>query len=163
MLNPVFSGAHMRNLTPVFHKITTKVSSSFWRCRVSFVYIRLFSSSRKLSEGASRMDPRRLTSSNGWVVQRLNSSVRVVSDTPSTHSLPIHKTSSPRPSNPSRTSLERTPSFTRSTAIYYFRNVAHPSPILATCVPSFRSSSSLGPDGSGGSCSTHSLARRCNS
>ena len=30
MLTPVFSGAHMRNLTPVFHGISNKVSDQHW-------------------------------------------------------------------------------------------------------------------------------------
>lgn len=72
MLNPVFSVAHMRNLTPLFYSITDKVRfaqpdvnrSSCSREHTSFV---------SLLKRGSRMVRRLWTSWHGWVAPRSSS------------------------------------------------------------------------------------------
>ena len=73
LLNPAFSIAHMRGLSPIFYNVAGKVRSglAFHPFYVDFTgYMRLYFSSGPLSSARSRTARKTSMSWNGWDARR---------------------------------------------------------------------------------------------
>ncbi len=81
MLNPVFSVAHMRNLTPLFYDITGRVSHCLWELRLVRLTHALLCSSGLPSRRGLKTVRKSLTSSAGWGALPSNSLDRAGSAT----------------------------------------------------------------------------------
>ena len=74
ILSPVFSGAHMRNLTPIFHEVAQRVRrrlhASPHHTLMESDSCHLLYSSKPQSKYVSKMAQKRSTLSDGWAAPR---------------------------------------------------------------------------------------------